>query len=104
MPSGRCFEGIFIQLGFVALRRGLLVVVLQGAASHWWIQVKVLTDSFADIGKAGWTQCSKLVDALLWSAGPQNAKPSVLCVISWMSLVSFVLLVIGIAGFPLVVA
>ena len=49
-------------------------------------------------------QCSNLVDALWWSAGLQNAKPSVLFVISWMSLVFFVLLVIGVAGFALNVA
>ena len=64
---------IAIQLGVVALRRGLLVVVwpflpllgsccghvvvLQGAAFQWWIQVEVLTDSFADIGIAKGTQC-----------------------------------------------
>ena len=87
-------ECIAIQLGVVALRRGLLVVVLQGAAFQWWIQVKILTDSFADIGVAVWTQCRQLVGTLSWSEGLQNAKPDILFVISWMLLVYFVILVI----------
>ena len=98
MPSGRCLWDIVIQLGLVALRRGLLVVVLQGAAFQWWIQVKILTDSFADIGVAVWTQCRQLVDALSWSAGLHNAKPGMLFIISWMLLVYFVLLVISAAS------